>query len=77
MRRSKNRTRACEKEAILVSLKNLMSFPWVKERIAKGQLSLHGWHYDISDGRLQYYNQLTGEYETLVDRYSFEKSPDY
>ncbi len=67
-------TRACEKEAILVSLKNLMSFPWVKERVAKGQLSLHGWHYDISDGRLQYYNQLTGEYETLVDRYSFEKS---
>jgi carbonic anhydrase len=65
---------ACEKEAILVSLKNLMSFPWVRERVATGQLSLHGWHYDIADGRLQYYNQLTGEYATLVDRYAFEQS---
>jgi carbonic anhydrase len=65
---------ACEKEAILVSLKNLMSFPWVSERVAKGKLSLHGWHYDITDGHLQYYNQLTGEYATLVDRYAFEKS---
>ena len=66
--------RACEKEAILVSLKNLMTFPWVRERVAKGQLSLHGWYYDIANGRLQYYNQLTGEYETLVDRYAFEQS---
>ncbi|MCK4503303.1 MAG: carbonic anhydrase, partial [Desulfuromonadales bacterium] len=30
--------RACEKEAILVSLKNLMTFPWVSERVSKGQL---------------------------------------
>jgi len=66
--------RACEKEAILVSLKNLASFPWVKERVARGKLSLHGWYYDISDGHLQYYNQLTGEFETLVDRYAFTKS---
>ncbi|MEA3545119.1 MAG: carbonic anhydrase, partial [Thermodesulfobacteriota bacterium] len=36
--------RACEKEAILVSLKNLMTFPWIKDRVAKGQLSLHGWY---------------------------------
>ncbi len=62
--------RACEKEAILVSLKNLMTFPWVKERVSKGQLSLHGWYYDIASGQLKYYNQLTGEYEVLVERYS-------
>ncbi len=62
--------RACEKEAILVSLKNLMSFPWVKERVAKGQLSLHGWYYNIKTGQLRYYNQLTGEFEILVTRYS-------
>lgn len=62
--------RACEREAILVSLKNLMTFPWIKERVAKGQLSLHGWYYNIKTGQLRYYNQLTGEFEILVRRYS-------
>ena len=60
----------CEREAILVSLKNLMTFPWIKERVSKGQLSLHGWYYNISTGQLKYYNQLTGEFEILVKRYS-------
>ena len=64
------KARACEKEAILVSLKNLMTFPWVKERVAKGQLSLHGWYYNMGTGQLRYYNQLTGEFEILVERYS-------
>ena len=62
--------RACEKEAILVSLKNLMTFPWVKDRVSKGQLSLHGWYYNIGTGQLRYYNQLSGEFEILVGRYS-------
>ena len=62
--------RGCEKEAILVSLKNLMTFPWVKDRVSKGQLSLHGWYYNIGTGQLRYYNQLSGEFEILVGRYS-------
>ena len=61
---------ACEKEAILVSLKNLMTFPWVRERVNRGQLSLHGWYYNIGTGQLRCYNQLTGEFEILVERYS-------
>ncbi|MEE4254304.1 MAG: carbonic anhydrase, partial [Desulfuromusa sp.] len=62
--------RACEKEAILVSLKNLMTFPWVRERVSKGLLSLHGWYYNIGTGQLRYYNQLTGDFDILVERYS-------
>ncbi len=65
--------RACEKEAILVSMKNLMTFPWVRERVANGKLSLHGWYYNMGTGQLKYYNQLTGEFEVLVKRYSPER----
>ncbi len=61
--------RACEKEAILVSLKNLQSFPWVKDRIAQGKLQLHGWYYNLQSGQLMYYNQLSGEFEVLVEHY--------
>ena len=61
--------RACEKEAILVSLRNLLTFPWVKERVASGRLSLHGWYYNISTGQLKYYDPILGEYVVLVDKY--------
>ncbi|MFS7919946.1 putative carbonic anhydrase [Helianthus anomalus] len=39
----------CEKESINNSLMNLLSYPWVKERVAKGLLSLHGGYYDFVD----------------------------
>ena len=34
--------RACELGAIILSLNNLRSFPWVAEREAQGELVLHG-----------------------------------
>jgi len=44
--------RACEKRAILVSLDNLMTFPWIRERVERGELQLHGWYFDIKHGQL-------------------------
>lgn len=65
--------RACEKESILVSLNNLMTFPWVRERVNRGQLSLHGWYYNICTGQLRCYNQLAREFEILVERYGSQQ----
>ena len=48
--------RAMEHQAILVSLENLMTFPFVSERVAEGKLFLHGIWKDISDGGLEYYD---------------------
>jgi len=28
---------------------NLLTYPWIKERVAKGQLSLHGGYYDFTN----------------------------
>jgi len=42
----------CEKKAIEKSLQNLLTFPWIAEKIAKGELTLHGWHFDIEHGQL-------------------------
>ena len=61
----KLRHRACEQQAILVSLNNLMSFSWVRERVEQGKLSLHGWYFDIEDGELLGYNPDTSQFETL------------
>jgi len=43
---------ALELEAIRESLANLRSFPFVKERESAGELSLHGCHFSIAEGRL-------------------------
>ena len=46
------RQQCCEHEVIKVSLANLMTFPWVAERIAAGKLELHGAWFDIRNGGL-------------------------
>ncbi|CDY47630.1 BnaC05g18860D [Brassica napus] len=40
----------CEKEAVNVSLGNLLSYPFVKERVVKNKLALRGAHYDFVKG---------------------------
>ncbi|MEP4377453.1 MAG: carbonic anhydrase [Alphaproteobacteria bacterium] len=41
-----------EHSCIRVSLNNLMTFPWITERIDAGDLLLHGWWVDLQAGRL-------------------------
>ncbi|XP_021776274.1 beta carbonic anhydrase 5, chloroplastic-like isoform X1 [Chenopodium quinoa] len=45
--------RHCEKESINHSLMNLLTYPWIKERVAKGTLSLHGGYYNFVDGTFE------------------------
>ena len=43
---------AMEREGVRVSLRNLRTFPWVREREEAGRLKLHGAVFSISDGIL-------------------------
>ena len=43
------RVRALEKQAILISMENLMTFPFVKDAVEANKLSLHGLWNDIGD----------------------------
>ncbi|HEY3325899.1 MAG TPA: carbonic anhydrase [Novimethylophilus sp.] len=56
---------ACEEASILVSLENLLTFPWIKQRVQQGSLVLHGWCFDIVNGSLVAYNPYTGRFEPL------------
>jgi carbonic anhydrase len=56
---------ACELRAILVSLRNLTTFPWIRDRIENGTLTLHGWYFDIEDGQLLQYDERTGAFIAL------------
>ncbi len=37
---------------VKISLANLMTFPWIAERVAAGKLELHGAWFDIHSGVL-------------------------
>ena len=41
-----------ERAAIRGSLSNLGTYPWIRERLAAGTLSLHGWWFDLETGDL-------------------------
>jgi len=47
-----DRYAVCERHSIAHSLRNLMSYPWIKSRVEEGTLSLYGWHYDLAGGAL-------------------------
>ncbi|KAJ7545573.1 hypothetical protein O6H91_08G001500 [Diphasiastrum complanatum] len=43
----------CEKESVNLSLTNLLTFPWVRDEVRDGKVSLHGAHYDFLEGSLE------------------------
>lgn len=58
--------RACEQRGVLVSLDNLMSFDAVREHVASGKLTLHGWYFDLTAGELLGYNAATDAFEPVT-----------
>ena len=59
------RTAALEKEAVLVSLENLMTFPFVKSAVDGGLLTLHGLWHDIGEGGIEQYNAENGAFAPI------------
>lgn len=60
--------KACEQAAILTSLENLRSFPWIRERIEKNTLTLHGWYFDIDAGELLSYHPETQKFISVLTK---------
>jgi len=46
------RQKFCEYEAVKISIANLMTFPWIADRVASGKLTLHGAWFAIHSGTL-------------------------
>jgi carbonic anhydrase len=59
------RSRACEKKAMLNSLSNLLTFPWIKARHDKNKLGIHAWHFDIETGIINAFNPKKHCFEKL------------
>ena len=58
--------RACEVASIIVSLDNLMTFPFISERVESGRLALIGWYFDIQKGALYEFDPASNVFKSLV-----------
>jgi Carbonic anhydrase len=57
----------CGQYSLIQSLKNLQTFPWIKERVAKGELNLHAWNFDLSSGTIRCFDPAHNEFVELKD----------
>lgn len=60
-----DRVRQFEKDSVVVSLKNLMTFPHVKTAVESGRLSLHGLWTDIGAGGLEAFDPEKGTFNAV------------
>ncbi|MBI1205852.1 MAG: carbonic anhydrase [Azospirillum sp.] len=54
-----------EQTAVALSISNLMTYPWIAERVRHDRLALHGWWADLRVGELWGLNQGTNNFDRL------------
>ena len=55
----------CTHFALIHSLDNLSTFPWIKSRVENGELSLHSWYFDIETGMIEEFKIELGRFVNL------------
>ena len=58
--------RAMEVESVRLSLRNLMTYPWIAEKTKGNELMLHGWYFDMAAGDLLEVREDTEELRNLL-----------
>lgn len=61
---AENRLRLCSQELTRISFENLMTYPWVLDRVFNGAVELHGWYYDEVGQIFSWFDPATDEFVT-------------
>ena len=61
--------RACEESSILLSMENLLTFPWIRERADAGKIEIHGWYFNMNNGEMYYYDTEQERFLLLADHH--------
>ena len=56
---------SCEHESVIISLRNLLGYPYVSKRMSEKKLSIFGWHFDIETGDIMAFNPDTGFFDPI------------
>jgi carbonic anhydrase len=57
--------RDLEFASVTLSLKNLMMFPFVRQAVERGELTLHGAYFGVASGRMLVRDPVTGLFEPV------------
>ena len=68
----KARMKMLLEQNVILQLQHLRTHPTVAVRLAKGDLELHGWIYDIESGGVEAYNENSNDFEAVSDKYAAE-----
>jgi carbonic anhydrase len=55
---------------VLEQLEHLKTYPVVQERLATGQLRLHGWYFDIKEANVYEYEPSEGRFHLIDETYA-------
>jgi carbonic anhydrase len=56
----------CGEQAVIqLSIKNMGSYPWIRERLDNGSLQLHGFHFDLFNGKMSRFNSERGSFGSV------------
>ena len=56
-----------EKAAVFRSLENLMTFPFVRTRVERGEMNLHGAYFGVAEGSLFVLDQAAKEFRSVSE----------
>lgn len=56
------RQRLLEEATVMVSIGNLLGFPWIMQGVRDRRLTLHGWYFDLVSGRLLAHDMKCGRF---------------
>jgi carbonic anhydrase len=56
---------SCEQESIIISLKNLMTYPYIAKRMKENKLNIFGWHFNIETGEIMAFDNNTKFFEPI------------
>ena len=60
-------TDACAQHALKQSLKNCLTFPWIREKVENNTLNIHLWFFDVKQGQIFTYCANEQRYQLLAD----------
>ncbi len=56
---------ACETESLIISLRNLIAYPYVAKRLKENKVNVHAWHFNIETGEIMAFDSNTKFFEPI------------
>jgi carbonic anhydrase len=65
--------RLTERISVIFQLDNLLSYPYIKDKVKTKEIHLHGWYFSIESGTIEYYDRKEEIYKPLASYSENEK----